>query len=416
MAKGVFEDIKVADFSWAAAGPMCTRYLADYGATVVRVESHIKPDQGRTASPFAERKPGINRSMFFGRFHPNKYGVSFNLQNPKGQELAHKLISWADIVVESFSPGVIKRLELDYESVKEARPDLIYLSTSAQGQWGPHSHTRGYGHHAVALAGWPDVSGWSDRAPSPPYGAYGDFISARFAAASIMAALEYRRRTGKGQWIDQSQVETSLHFLSPLVMDYMTNGKAAVRQGNRLPYAAPHGVYPCKGDDLWIAICVFTEEEWEVFCHVMDDISWTKEPRFTTLAKRKENEDELDRLVGKWTLLHTPHEVESMMQAAGVAAHIVDKSSDLFQDPQLKHRGYFVRLPHSEMGNPAYERQTCCLLSKTPAKLSMPSPCLGEHNEYVCKEFLGLTDDGISDYIVEGAITVEGGEEFRFSI
>lgn len=416
MAKRVFEGIKVADFSWAATGPMCTRYLADYGATVVRVESHTRPDPGRTASPFAERKPSIDRSMFFGRFHPNKYGVSFNLQNLKGRELAYKLISWANIVVESFSPGVMKRLELDYDSIKIANPDIIYLSTSAQGQWGPHSQTRGYGHHAVALAGWPEVSGWPDRAPSPPYGAYGDFVSARFAAASIIAALEYRRRTGKGQWIDQSQLETSLHFLSPLVMDYLSNGNTTIRQGNRSPYAAPHGVYPCKGDDQWVTICVFTEEEWKVFSHVLDDPSWTQEHRFATLGKRKENEEELDKLVGEWTLLHMPHEVESKMQAAGIAAHVVEKSSDLFQDPQLKHRGYFVRLSHHEMGNPAYERQTCYILSKTPAELLMPSPCLGEHNEYVCKELLGLTDDELSDYIVDGAITVEGSEEFRFSI
>jgi len=197
-------------------------------------------------------------------------------------------------------------------------------------------------------------------------------------------------------------------------MDYVVNGRAATRQGNRLSYAAPHGVYPCLGSDRWVAITVFKDEEWHALARIIGD--WAGDPKFATLSGRKEDEDRLDALMSKWTSSRDAQELENTLQAAGVPAQVVEKCSDLFADPQLKSRNYFVPLRHPEMGVRAYENAACYRLSKTPRNIARPSPCLGEHNEYVYKNLLGLTDDQISDYMAEGAITTPGAEGFRVSV
>ena len=265
MSQKVFEGIKVAEFAWTVVGPATSKYLADHGATVVKIESHGRLDTLKGTSPFPGGKASLDGSMCYGRYNSNKYCVSIDLEHPNGQKLAWKLIQWADIVTEAFSPRVMKKWGLDYESVSKVRPDVIYLSSSMQGRGGPHSSYIGYGHNAAALSGFAGLSGWPDLPPAAPYGPYTDFICPRFNIVALIAALDYRRRTGKGQWLEQSQFETALHFLAPLFMDYMANGRVAERQGNRLGHAAPHGVFPCKGDDYWIAIAVFTDEEWAGF-------------------------------------------------------------------------------------------------------------------------------------------------------
>ncbi|MFC1860933.1 CaiB/BaiF CoA transferase family protein [Chloroflexota bacterium] len=401
----IFADVKIAEFAWVAVGPQSSRYLADHGATVVRIESHTHFDLLRANGPYAEGKPGVDRSMFFGKYNANKYGASLNLNHPRGNEIAWKFIQWADIMTESFRPGMMKRWGLDYDSVSKVKPEIIYLSTSMQGRTGPSSQYAGVGSLISAIAGFGEITGWPDRMPSPPYGAYTDYFCQRFNSAAIIAALDYRRRTGKGQWIEQSQLETSVYFNAPVAMDYMVNKRVAGRQGNRLSYSAPHGVYPCKGDDRWIAIAVFDDKQWHSFCHVIGNPDWTSKSKFNTLIARKQNEDELDNLVAQWTSQHGAEEIETSMQSAGIASGMVEKNADLFEDPQLKHREYYVWLEHPEMGKPAYQQQADFILSKTLREVTMPSPCLGEHNEYVYKELLGMTDDEIADYIAEGVIT-----------
>jgi benzylsuccinate CoA-transferase BbsF subunit len=345
--------------------------------------------------------------MAFGRHNANKYSVSIDLRNPNGQKLALKLIMWADIVTENFSPGVMEKFGLDYESVRKLRPDIIYLSSSVQGRGGPYAKYAAFGMQATFLSGFAELCGWPDRQFARPTGAYTDYISPRFNAAALIAALDYRRRTGRGQWIEQAQCETALHFLSPLIMDYVVNGRIAKREGNRLSYAAPHGVFPCQGDDRWVAIAVFTEAEWQALCNVMGNPVWTQKAEFSTLYQRKENEDELEKHISEWTAHYTAEQVEGMLQAVGVAANIVAKSSDMFNDTQLKHRNYFVRLEHPVMGRQAFESLACYILSKTPREIVRSSPCIGEHNEYVFKELLGMTDDEIADHIADGSITTE---------
>lgn len=414
MGRKAFEGVKIAEFSWFIAGPASSKYLADHGATVVKVESHTRVDPQRTLSPLVGGEPTGDNSVTYGRHNANKYSVTLDLKHPNGQKLALKLIMWADIVTENFAPGVMERWGLDYKSVRKLRSDIIYFSSSLQGRGGPHADFAGYGSHASALIGFEEVCGWPDRMPTLPYGAYTDFVCPRFNAAALIAALEYRRRTGKGQWIEQSQCETSLHFFSPPVMDYLVNGRVARRDGNRLPHATPHGIFPCKGDDRWIAIAVFTDKEWRSFCNAIGNMEWTKKTEFTTLSKRKENEDELEKLVGEWTVNYTAEHVEGILQAAGVAANIVAKPSDLFEDPQLKHRNFFARLEHPVVGRQAFEHQESFILSKTPREITMPPPCLGEHNVYVFKELLGMTDDEIANHIVDGSITTKlpGGLKF----
>ncbi len=201
MPKKVFEGIKVAEFAWVAVGPQTSKYLADHGATVVRIESHTSWENLRGVGPFAQGKSGLNRSMAFGKYNANKFGASLDLNHPRGQELALKFIKWADIVTESFRPGIMKRWGLDYDSVRQVKPDIIYFSTSMQGQTGPFATYGGLGPMMSAVAGFAEISGWPDRIPSPPYGAYTDYICQRFNSAALIAALEYRQKTGKGQWM-----------------------------------------------------------------------------------------------------------------------------------------------------------------------------------------------------------------------
>jgi benzylsuccinate CoA-transferase BbsF subunit len=374
---------------------------------VVKIESHKRLDTNRINGPFVGGIPTPDGSMFYGKHNPNKYCISIDLQKPGGKKLAWKMIQWADIVTESFSPGTMEKWGLGYEEVSKVRPDIIYFSSSQQGRGGPHSSYAGYGQNAVNFCGFSEVTGWPDRLPSPPYGAYTDYVSCRFAAFSIIAALEYRRWTGKGQYIEQSQFETSLQFFAPPIMDYQINGNIMNRNGNRLPTAAPHGVYPCRGDDRWVAISVMNDTQWSGFCQAMGNPSLSEDNRFITLKDRKMNEDELDRIVSDWTGQCFAVEVEVLLQNAGIPTCIVEKASDLYQDPQLASRHYFTPLQHPVMGLQKYEAQGCFLLSKTPREITRPSPCIGEHNEYVFKELLGMNEDEIAEYLIDGSITTE---------
>jgi crotonobetainyl-CoA:carnitine CoA-transferase CaiB-like acyl-CoA transferase len=407
MNKKVFEGIKVAEFAWVVVGPSTSRYLADHGATVVKIESHKRLDTNRINGPFVGGVPTPDGSMFYGKHNPNKYCISIDLGSPGGRKLGWKMIQWADVVTESFSPGTMEKWGMGYEDIKKLRPDIIYFSSSMQGRGGPHTSYAGYGQNAVNFSGFSEITGWPDRLPSPPYGAYTDYVSCRFAAFSIMAALLHRRQTGHGQYIEQSQFETSLQFMAPPIMDYQINGKVMGRNGNRLSSASPHGIFQCQGDDRWIAISVMDETQWQKFCHAIGDPSLARLDKYASLAQRKANEDSLEALVSSWTASRPVEEIESILQADGIPCNPVEKASDIYGDPQMAHRHYFTPLLHPVMGEQKYEAQACFILSKTPRELHMPSPCVGEHNEYVFKELLKMSDDEIAENIIDGSITTE---------
>jgi len=400
------EGIKVADFAWVAVGPQIGRTLAEHGATVVHVESHRRPDLLRLMTPFKDFKPGIDRGGFFAMVNPNKYGISLDLSKPKGKEIAKKLIKWADIVTESFSPGNMKKLELDYEEAKKIKPDIIYASTCMQGQYGPHASYRGYGDSLAALSGFSALIGRPGGEPEMPQLAYTDWIAPWYVVISVIEALLRRRQTGEGMYLDQSQYEAGATFLAQGILDYTVNGRVVSCMANRDPYAAPHGAYRCKGQDRWCAIAAFTDADWNAFCEVIGNPAWTEDSKFATLLGRKRNEDELDKLVGEWTINYTAEEVMTLMQAKGVPAGVVYTIEDAFNCPQMNHRQHFVYLDHPVIGHHAYHNEAV-RFSKTPPSFRKPAPCLGEHNEYVYKEILGLTDDEIADLLVEGVITTD---------
>lgn len=350
--------------------------------------------------------PGINRSGFGVLAHTNKFSMSVDLAKPKGREVALRLIKWADVLTESYTPGTMTKLGLDYESVCKIKPDIIYYSTTQQGQSGPDATIPGYGTQGAAGAGFYHIAGWPDREPISVYAAYTDTISPWYLVVPLIGALLRRRKTGKGMYLDQSQYEASIHFLEPAILDYTINGRVASRMGNRHPAAVPHNAYPCMGNDRWVAIAVHKDEEWQALCRVMGRPELAEDPRFATFLARKENEEELDEFIGTWTANYRAEEIMGLMQGAGVPAGVVCTCQNLFEDPQLKHRKHFVRLNHREIGPMAY-RAPAYKLSKSPSQLVRPGPCLGEHNEFVYKEILGYSDEEMADMLVEGVITTE---------
>jgi len=407
MAKQIFEGIKVCDFSWVGVGPQAARELAVHGATVVRVESHRRPDTLRLGGPFKDFEPGIDRSAFGCAFNTQKYGISVDYSKPKGQEVVKKLIMWSDIVTDSMTPGSLAKWGLDYESVVKFKPDIIYYSTCQMGQHGPLSKFGGYGAFGAAYAGYCQILGYPDRSPLPVYNNYTDFVSPWYLTIAVIAALLYKRKTGKGTHLDQSQIEAGITMLTPLMLDYSVNGRVAVRRGNRDPCMCPHNAYPCQGDDRWVVIAVRTDEEWQAFCRVIGKPQWSKDPKFSTLMLRKENEDELDKLIGEWTKGYSPEQVMAAMQAEGVPAGVMLTSGEgIVNDPQSKHREAFRWLNHKEIG-PLLHNSPSYHLSKTPAHIWKAAPCLGEDNEYVYKEILGYSDDEIAEFLIEGVITTE---------
>lgn len=403
MGAKAFEGLKVADFSWVGVGPITTKYLADHGATVVKVESATRPDFLRVLPPFKGRQPGLNRSQFFANYNTNKLSLALNLNHPQGREVAWRLIRWADVVAESFTPGTMRAWGLDYEAVARVRPDIIMISTCQQGQTGPHARFAGFGQLASALGGYYELTGWPDREPAGPYGAYTDFICPPFALAALVAALDYRRRTGRGQYLDLSQFECGLQFLGPALLDYAVNGRVATRMGNRDPQACPHGAFPCAGDDRWIAVAVTTDREWEGLCRVLGHPEWVEDPRFWTFLDRRRHEDLLESLVAAATRAWDAYELMAALQAAGVPAGVVQRCSDLHRDPQLAHRGHWVTLEHNEMGPTVYDGIPF-KLSASPGRLERAAPCLGEHTELVLRELLGYADEEIAELVMAGAL------------
>lgn len=401
MGKQVIEGIRVADFSWIVAGPLISKCLADYGATVVRMESKRRPDSLRMSAPFKDRIRGVNRTASFTRINGNKYSMALNLTHEKGRDVARRLVAWADVVIENYAPGLMERWGLSYDDLREVKPDIIMVRSSNQGQTGPFAPQPGLGGDLIALTGFIHFTGWPDRAPVLIPVAYTDYVSPPLVVAALIGALNYRRRTGKGQLLDVSQMESSLHFLAPAVLDYMANGETGSRMGNACPHAAPHGAYRCKGNDRWCTIAIFTDEEWDAFCRVVGNPEWTRDARFATLLGRKSNEEELDRLIEGWTIGLTAEEVMNSMQAVGVGAGVVEDAADIFHDPQLKARQSFWTLSHKEIGPFPHLAQPS-KLSKTSAEPRMPAPCLGEHTDFVCKELLAMSDEEFDELRVAG--------------
>jgi crotonobetainyl-CoA:carnitine CoA-transferase CaiB-like acyl-CoA transferase len=396
-------DVKILDFTWVMAGPAATRVLADYGATVVRIESTYRLDTGRTIGPFHDGQPGVEQSGFFQNLNAGKLSLTLDLSQEAGREIAHDLVRWADVVTESFSPNVMRAWGLDYAALQQVKPDIIMVSTCLMGQSGPFAQFAGFGNLAAAISGFFSLTGWPDRPPAGPFGAYTDYVAPRFTAVTILAALEYRRRTGQGQYIDQSQAESALHFLTPALLDYTVHGRSQERVGNADAHLAPHGVYPAAGQDHWLAIAVCTEAQWQALCEVMQRPDLGHDSRFATLAARLTHREALDTIVAAWTQEHSVQEAEAILQARGVPASAVQNSQELYSDPQLIHRGHFVELPAPLHGTTTVEGSRF-RLSRTPACVERAGPTLGRDNQYVLETILGYSPERIAALTAAGIL------------
>jgi len=397
------DGLKVLDFCWVAVGPMITKYLAEYGATVIRVESAKRPDTLRSGAPLKDDIPGINRSGYFANYNANKYGAAIDMRHPKAKDLIMKLATWADLLTENFTPGTMESWGMGFADLKVLNPKLVMFSTSMLGRGGPMEKQPGFGAVLSSLAGLTFITGWPDRDPVNPYGAYTDFIGPKFAVASILAGLDHSRRTGEGMHLDMSQLEASLHFTAPLMLDQAVNGREQTRMGNRDPDAAPHGVYQCQGEERWIAIACFSDAEWQVLSGIIDKSGhdWAGQDRFATFQSRKQHEDELDGLMGGWTGGWDSQELMALLQGQGVAAGVVNDCRDLFSDAQLKHQGHYVFLDHPELGIYATERSEVTL-TLTPGRLDRPSPLLGQDTHEALTQIVGISEEEYQSLDADG--------------
>ena len=394
--------LRVLDFTWVYAGPAITKMLADYGATVIRVETAKKLDALRTGGPYKDRVPDIERSAGYANLNVGKLGLGLDLSVPAARELVLRLVEWADVVVENFTPKAMKAWELDYEHLRRVKPELIMLSSCLNGHTGPEAMLAGFGTMGASLAGFGHLTGWADRAPCAPFGAYTDYVSPRFATCAVLAALEHKRRTGEGQYIDCSQVEASIQMIGSAMLDYQVNGRVPRAEGNAHRSYAPSGVYPALGEDRWVAIAAPQPEDWAELSKLAGR-GWESDTRFATPAARLQHRAELDEAIATWTRDQEVADLETTLQAVHVPIHRVSANADHFEDPQLCALEHFVWLDHPLLGSVPVEASRI-RLSETPAHYNGPGPTIGQHNHEVLSDILGLTDGEISDLTIAGAL------------
>lgn len=375
------EGLKVADFAWVGVGPIMSKALADHGAEVIHIESSQRLDVLRTVGPFKDMEPGINRSHFFNNFNTNKKSVDLDFSNPEDLAVAHAIAGWADVLVESFVPGTMHKHGLDYDSLRSSNPGLVMLSTCMRGQSGPHRSYGGFGNQGAALSGLFSITGWPDRAPVGPWGAYTDFIAPRFGVAAINAALVHRHRTGEGQYIDVSQIETGIHFMGPLIPAFADTGMLICNPGMDSLYDCPQGVYAADDGTSYLAIAVTNDDQWRILTEILDlgDPGWD-------LSARRENIETIQDGISRWAGSLSAVEGETLLQNAGVPACRVLWPTDLYEDKQLAHRNFFRQLDHPEIG-PAFYDGHVTQFSRTPPALRTAAPTLGQHSEEIRKRF-----------------------------
>jgi crotonobetainyl-CoA:carnitine CoA-transferase CaiB-like acyl-CoA transferase len=379
---GAWEGLKLVEFGSGAAGPIASRYFTEHGATVIKVESRSHPDFLRVMA--AGSPQGLEGSTLFDALNANKKSITINLRHPEGKEIARQLMHWADAVLENFAPKAMKSYGLHYDQMAREKPDLLMLSTCLNGQTGPHRDYPGFGGQGAALSGFNFLTGWPDREPIGPYGTITDSLAPRFAASALAAGLLYRRRTGHGLHLDVSQVEVGVYSLSPWLLDYAINGHCSPRCGNRSLHAAPHGIFPCLGDDRWIAIACWNDHEWLHLATILG----VDPHRFPDLDSRLAAQDDLEKIVGEVTRHRSADALAKQLQYAGIEAVPVADFEDLLErDPQLKLREHFIRLDREVTGESIYERNGF-RLSASNSTFERPSPLLGEQTEEILVDVL----------------------------
>lgn len=377
--------VKVLDFTWAVAAPMATRSLADHGATVVRIESEGRMDVIRNAGPFVNDVTHPDNTAQYHSINAGKYLMSLDLSKEAARQVIWDLIDWADVIVESFTPKAMANWGFDYLSVKKRKPEIVMLSSCLMGQTGPMNMYPGFGNLAGALSGFYEITGWPDRPPTGPFLAYTDYTGPRFAVTALVSALDQKRRTGAGCYIDLSQHESALHLLGPALLDQIVNERVGTRAGNASDRYSIHGVYPTQGNDKWIAIVCQNEDAEDRLCQLIG----------------VEYLDDL--IVERWTVTQDRFQLQEMLQGHDIAAHIVVDSADAVADPQLIHRNHFRRVPQTYAGETIVEGSHY-QLSRTPSETLWGGPPIGEHTFEVLSDMLGYDGDQIADLAAAEAL------------
>ena len=393
------KNYRVLDLSRIWAGPYCTKLFADMGAEIIKMESlsvydshrgPVNPAKGIAAYPDGE--PGDepwNRNGWFNCLHMSKYGVTLELTKDEGRRVFELLVSISDVVIENFRQGSLERLGYTYEELRKHRPDLIYVSMPAFGNTGPWKGYLGYGIGQEQLSGMAHITGYRGEGPMKSGINHGDPITGSHAAGVLMAALRHRRRTGKGMYIDVSQQESSVALMGPEVLAYQMTGQEPERRGNRSGWYAPANSYRCAGEDRWVTIAVTNQDQWRSLAQAMGADGLADDPRFATKEARRENHDDLDRIISEWTIGLEAYDLTRKLQRLGVPAGPVLRGPDLLQDAHYKDRGTFVTVDHPQVGPKQYPGIPW-KMSATPGVVRWPSPTLGQHNREVYGELLGL--------------------------
>lgn len=394
--------LRILDFSWVLAGPLATRLLADLGATVVRIETETRPDVIRAAGPFLAGEDGVDATSLWHNTSAGKRSLQLDLTSEAGREVGLDLARWADAAYESFSAGALDRMGFGPEVLRAVNPRLVVVSSSLLGQTGPRSRFAGFGNLAAALAGFYGITGWPDRPPAGPFTAYTDYVSPRFAAAAILAAVDHARRRGVGQYVDVSQAEASSHLLAAALVDQQLSGVTATRSGNADAVLTPHGVFPAgvEGANRWLALACH-DDAWPALVATAGlDPAWADWDR----DRRRTEGAEIDAALARWSAGRDPDELTERLQAAGVAAHTVQHSAEIVADPQLLHRGTPVQVPHPIHGQVWVEGNQARWSRTQPAPV-FAGPPVGHHTQEVLEEILGYDADRIADLVIAGAIT-----------
>ncbi len=396
--------IRILDFTWAWAGPFATLQMAHMGAEVLRIESERRVCITRAIPPFADDVPGPNRAGYFNQYNQGKRSITLNLADPAGLQVAYDLVPHCDVVIENFAGGVANKMGLGYEKLRQLRPDIVMLSMSGYGQDGPYRGYLGYGPPAAALSGFFFTTGYRGMAPMELGTSYMDPNAGIFGAIAVMNALIHRKKTGQGQYIDQSQLETAVQLIAEGLLQYQITGKEPERVGNHHPIMSPHNTYKAAGDsDKWVSIAVANDNEWRALCSVMGRAELAHDSRFSTPLARKQNEDDLDSIISEWTRTRDRWQVAEDLQRAGVAAFPSMSNKDLASDEHLRERGYLVRLHHPEVGQRTHVGIPWTLDGK-PCRVTSPAPVRGADTNAVLSKLLGYSREKIEQLRKVGAL------------
>jgi crotonobetainyl-CoA:carnitine CoA-transferase CaiB-like acyl-CoA transferase len=410
--KSSLEGIRVVDFGWAVAGPVAGHLIADMGAEVIKVESSRRLDGLRLGRPIVgddisggDEGGWPDLQPLFHAYNRGKLSITLDFTRPEGAALVKKLVGKSDVVIENFSPRVLETYGLSYACLQEVNQKIIMVSMSGAGQDGPLRNIVTYAPAVSALSGLSSILGYhGERLLGVGEPAFADRNASLFAALAVLAALHYRNRTGQGQFIDLSQWETTIGLVGEAIMDYVMNNRVMKPQGNRDAAMAPHGNYPCKGKDEWISIAVRTENEWIGLCKAMGDPKWTKEARFSCRFERLKNREALDEAIAEWTKGFDAYTLMEMLQSRKVAAVPVMNIENQFTDPHFIDREIYVNVEHPKVGAEIIYGLSW-KMSKTPGGVRRPAPLLGQHNTYVLREILELSEEEIASLSESGILT-----------